>query len=322
MSLVAALLRWSSVGWKLEAPVFGSSWCPRPSPTSTTWLRGSVAPVTIQQRFLRFALWGVLWRFNVNYVFFSRAVWGRISTLQVDTLCVSHAQTAWIKWLGFCQYSRQKPLPHPAEAFCRQTHPRVLPHSERYRSSALHTLWPTLTLFYFDYKAVLSRPRLWPRHTMLPWNQEDLCLGPNLRSRFSSPSISIRSTHDRHRIDHHFHDKALAELAITGIGVHHAGLQFDDRRAIEDLYLKKILRVIVCTSVWPIGCYFHLSDTDSYEQTLAVGVNLRASHSLVCGQQEAAFIFLQPRIPSLSRASKFSRITPTRNTQTLMLCKC
>ena len=84
---------------------------------------------------------------------------------------------------------------------------------------------------------------------MLPRNQEDLCLGPNLRSGFSAASLSLQLAHDRHRIDHHFHDKALAELVIAGIGVHHAGLQFDDRRAIEDLYLRKILRVIVCTSV-------------------------------------------------------------------------
>ena len=51
------------------------------------------------------------------------------------------------------------------------------------------------------------------------------------------------------RIDHQFNDKVLADLALAGIGVHHAGLTFDDRRATEDLYLKKILRVIVSTSV-------------------------------------------------------------------------
>ena len=52
-----------------------------------------------------------------------------------------------------------------------------------------------------------------------------------------------------HRIDYQFHDKVLADLALAGVGVHHAGLSFDDRRATEDLYLKKILRVIVSTSV-------------------------------------------------------------------------
>ena len=45
--------------------------------------------------------------------------------------------------------------------------------------------------------------------------------------------------------------KSLAELAIAGVGVHHAGLSLDDRRATEELYLNKILRVIVSTSVSP-----------------------------------------------------------------------
>jgi ATP-dependent DNA helicase HFM1/MER3 len=40
-----------------------------------------------------------------------------------------------------------------------------------------------------------------------------------------------------------------SELASFGIGVHHAGLTLEDRRATEDLYLRKILRVIVATSV-------------------------------------------------------------------------
>ncbi|KAJ8087976.1 ATP-dependent DNA helicase MER3 [Marasmius tenuissimus] len=64
------------------------------------------------------------------------------------------------------------------------------------------------------------------------------------------------------RIDHTFSDKRLGELAAYGIGVHHAGLTLDDRRAMEELYLKKVLRIMVATS------------------TLAVGVNLPA-HTVV-----------------------------------------
>ncbi|KAG2041892.1 Sec63 Brl domain-containing protein [Suillus americanus] len=59
------------------------------------------------------------------------------------------------------------------------------------------------------------------------------------------------------QIDQTFHDKDLAPLAALGIGVHHAGLTIDDRKTIEDLYLRKVLRVLLATS------------------TLAVGVNLR-----------------------------------------------
>lgn len=47
------------------------------------------------------------------------------------------------------------------------------------------------------------------------------------------------------------------ELANAGIGVHHAGLHMDDRRAIEELFMAKTIKVVVSTS------------------TLAVGVNLR-----------------------------------------------
>lgn len=41
------------------------------------------------------------------------------------------------------------------------------------------------------------------------------------------------------------------ELAVVGIGVHHAGLNMDDRRLTEELYLNGTLRVVVATSV----CY-------------------------------------------------------------------
>ena len=41
----------------------------------------------------------------------------------------------------------------------------------------------------------------------------------------------------------------FTELALCGIGVHHAGMTLDDRRTTEDLYLNKLLRVVVATSV-------------------------------------------------------------------------
>ncbi|KAF8559747.1 P-loop containing nucleoside triphosphate hydrolase protein [Imleria badia] len=67
------------------------------------------------------------------------------------------------------------------------------------------------------------------------------------------------------RIHQNFHDKDLAALASAGIAIHHAGLNTDDRRAVEDLFLRKALRVLVATS------------------TLAVGVNLPAQMVVVKG---------------------------------------
>jgi len=42
---------------------------------------------------------------------------------------------------------------------------------------------------------------------------------------------------------------SILELAAFGIGVHHAGLETEDRKSIERLYLDKTLRVLVATSV-------------------------------------------------------------------------
>ncbi|KAK2466808.1 hypothetical protein APHAL10511_001066 [Amanita phalloides] len=59
---------------------------------------------------------------------------------------------------------------------------------------------------------------------------------------------------------HCFYDKrSNAEL---GIGVHHAGLTLEDRRSVEDMFMKGFLQIIIATS------------------TLAVGVNLPA-HTVV-----------------------------------------
>ncbi|KAH9966525.1 P-loop containing nucleoside triphosphate hydrolase protein [Russula dissimulans] len=50
----------------------------------------------------------------------------------------------------------------------------------------------------------------------------------------------------------------LLKLAAGGIGAHHAGLELSDKRLVEELFMNRILRVVVATS------------------TLAVGVNLPA----------------------------------------------
>ncbi|KAM5532095.1 hypothetical protein V8D89_014259 [Ganoderma adspersum] len=67
------------------------------------------------------------------------------------------------------------------------------------------------------------------------------------------------------RIEHTFGNKQLDNLAAFGIGVHHAGLEKNDRNATEQLFLKRLLKVLFATS------------------TLAVGVNLPAHTVIIKG---------------------------------------
>ncbi|PIL24262.1 hypothetical protein GSI_14015 [Ganoderma sinense ZZ0214-1] len=67
------------------------------------------------------------------------------------------------------------------------------------------------------------------------------------------------------RIEHSFGNKQLDNLAAYGIGVHHAGLEKNDRNATEQLFLKRVLKVLFATS------------------TLAVGVNLPAHTVIIKG---------------------------------------
>ncbi|KZP01054.1 P-loop containing nucleoside triphosphate hydrolase protein [Calocera viscosa TUFC12733] len=69
-------------------------------------------------------------------------------------------------------------------------------------------------------------------------------------------------------IDVGFHDKALQDLARYGVGVHHAGVHVSDRRAVEQLFTQKQLRVVVATS------------------TLAVGVNFPAHTVIIKGTKQ------------------------------------
>ncbi|KAL6301584.1 P-loop containing nucleoside triphosphate hydrolase protein [Sparassis latifolia] len=73
-----------------------------------------------------------------------------------------------------------------------------------------------------------------------------------------SSGLNSNSTLEFHLMNH-------LELASFGIGVHHAGMNMDDRRLTEDLYVKKILRILFATS------------------TLAVGVNLPAHTVIIKG---------------------------------------
>ena len=67
----------------------------------------------------------------------------------------------------------------------------------------------------------------------------------------------------------------LTELSAAGVGVHHAGMTLDDRRATEDLFLKSVLKVIVCTSVrsTPVSSapiLRHLADIGSWCESSCV----------------------------------------------------
>ena len=75
------------------------------------------------------------------------------------------------------------------------------------------------------------------------------CLGVNLKGKSILIPLYFCLIVHSPRIDREFHDKTLAELALVGIGVHHAGLTLEDRRCTEELFLSKVLRVIVSTSV-------------------------------------------------------------------------
>lgn len=63
----------------------------------------------------------------------------------------------------------------------------------------------------------------------------------------------------------HFKDKKLSDWAEAGLAVHHAGLDYQDRRTIEDAFKNDQLKAIFCTS------------------TLAVGVNLPAHTVVIAG---------------------------------------
>ncbi|KAG7448168.1 P-loop containing nucleoside triphosphate hydrolase protein [Guyanagaster necrorhizus] len=78
---------------------------------------------------------------------------------------------------------------------------------------------------------------------------------------------SLPWTHSERLVEHLFEDKRLAEWSSYGIGAHHAGLSLDDRRAVESLFLKGVLRIVIATS------------------TLAVGVNLPAHSVVIKGVQ-------------------------------------
>jgi ATP-dependent DNA helicase HFM1/MER3 len=82
---------------------------------------------------------------------------------------------------------------------------------------------------------------------------------------------SASSAHLLQRESRKFTDKKLASLVAEGVGYHHAGLDIQDRRIIEELFLNGLLPVICTTS------------------TLAVGVNLPARLVVIKGTSQYDF---------------------------------
>ncbi|KAG8747589.1 Sec63 [Ceratobasidium sp. 428] len=84
-----------------------------------------------------------------------------------------------------------------------------------------------------------------------------------------------------------FSDPQLESFASLGLGVHHAGLSRDDRRAVEELFIQRKLSVIVATSVR----FFYLEQVELrliQVQTLAVGVNFPAHAVVIKGVMQWA----------------------------------
>ncbi|KIY42928.1 P-loop containing nucleoside triphosphate hydrolase protein [Fistulina hepatica ATCC 64428] len=128
----------------------------------------------------------------------------------------------------------------------------------------------------FQFARVLDY-RLFETLQMYSQNKPILIFVPTRKGVFSTAEQLMKDYRDAEtkkkqlpwtkpgRMSLNFRDKRAAELAEYGVGMHHAGLAIDDRRMIEDLFLKKHLRVVVATS------------------TLAVGVNLPAHTVVVKG---------------------------------------
>ncbi|KAH7107592.1 Sec63 Brl domain-containing protein [Auriculariales sp. MPI-PUGE-AT-0066] len=71
--------------------------------------------------------------------------------------------------------------------------------------------------------------------------------------------------HAPQHVEASFKDPQLQSLAAVGIGVHNAGLHYQDRLLVEELFVNRVLRVVCATS------------------TLAVGVNLPAHTAIIKG---------------------------------------
>lgn len=61
---------------------------------------------------------------------------------------------------------------------------------------------------------------------------------------------------DIHHISELIKDENLRHTIQFGVGMHHAGLAEDDRKIVEDLFVKKKIQVLVTTSTLAWGVNF------------------------------------------------------------------
>ncbi|XP_054713852.1 probable ATP-dependent DNA helicase HFM1 [Uloborus diversus] len=68
--------------------------------------------------------------------------------------------------------------------------------------------------------------------------------------------LNAQHKHQLIEVANMMHDNKLRECILSGIGIHHAGLEVSDRRLVEQLFLNNSLQVLIATSTLCMGVNF------------------------------------------------------------------
>jgi replicative superfamily II helicase len=83
--------------------------------------------------------------------------------------------------------------------------------------------------------------------TCIEWVEWELMKSLGLKRHFRANSLKVRR--DAMHSSRILSLSIIVGLAAAGIGAHHAGLELSDKRLVEELFMSRVLRVVVATSV-------------------------------------------------------------------------